>query len=132
MTVPEGQYIDNTGEIDYDQLYAQVMYELVEMKAPYWFNNEQVARIQELNHNYMAQTDMGEMVKACFRKPKEGEKAKALGTEDLLKVIRNEFPSVKTNLSTKGILGRTMKELGFEKTEHSHVAHYKAVPKKAA
>ena len=43
-----------------------------------------------------------------------------------------EFPPVKTNLSTKGILGRTMKELGFEKTEHSHVAHYKAIPRKAA
>ena len=132
MTVPDGQFIDNTGEIDYEQLYAQVMYELVELKAPYWFNNEQVARIQELNLNYMAQTDMGEMVKMCFRKPKEGEKAKPLGTEDLLKVIRNEFPSVKTNLSTKAILGRAMTELGFEKTEHSHVAHYKAIPKKAA
>ena len=132
MTVPDGQFIDNTGEIDYEQLYAQIMYELVELKAPYWFNNEQVARIQELNLNYMAQTDMGEMVKMCFRKPKEGEKAKPLGTEDLLKVIRNEFPSVKTNLSTKAILGRAMTELGFEKTEHSHVAHYKAIQKKAA
>ena len=37
--------IDNTGEIDYSQLYAQVVYELQELKAPYWFNNDEVARI---------------------------------------------------------------------------------------
>ncbi len=29
-------------------------------------------------------------------------------------------------------LGVAMKELGFEHTEHSHVAFYKAVPRKAA
>jgi len=31
------------------QLYAQVLHEIRELKSPYWFNNEQVARIQELN-----------------------------------------------------------------------------------
>ena len=49
LTIPEGKYIDNTGEIDYDQLYAQVLYELREQKSPYWFNNDEVARIQQLN-----------------------------------------------------------------------------------
>ena len=28
LQIPQGQYIDNAGEIDYDQLYAQVVYEL--------------------------------------------------------------------------------------------------------
>ena len=34
LTIPEGQYIDNTGDINYDQLYAQVLHELREQKAP--------------------------------------------------------------------------------------------------
>ena len=46
LTIPEGKYINNTGEIDYDQLYAQVLYELRVQKSPYWFNNSEVARIQ--------------------------------------------------------------------------------------
>ena len=66
LTIPKGQYIDNTGEIDYEQLYAQVLYELREMRAPYWFNNDEVARIQQLNLAYMQQKDIAEMVKACF------------------------------------------------------------------
>jgi hypothetical protein len=28
-------FIDNAGEIDYEQLYAQVLYELREQKAPF-------------------------------------------------------------------------------------------------
>jgi len=39
--------IENEGDIDYEQLYAQVLHELKELKAPYWFNNAEVARIQE-------------------------------------------------------------------------------------
>ena len=40
VRIPDGKYIDNTGEIDYGQLYAQVLHELRVQKSPYWFNNE--------------------------------------------------------------------------------------------
>ena len=56
ILIPDGQMIDNTGDIDYGQLYAQVMYELLEQKAPYWFNNDEVARIQQLNQDFMEKT----------------------------------------------------------------------------
>ena len=52
IEIPDGQYIDNTGEIDYEQLYAQIVYEVNELNAPYWFNNDQVERIQQININY--------------------------------------------------------------------------------
>ena len=53
LQVPEGQYIDNSGDIDYEQLYAQAIYELTVAKTPYWFSNDEVARIQQLNQNYL-------------------------------------------------------------------------------
>ena len=132
MTIPTGQIIDNTGEIDHEQLFAQIIYELDVQKAPYWFNNEQVARIQELNLNYMAKKDMVEIVSSCFRKPKEGEKVKPLGIKDILQVIRREYPTVKDDHGTITYLGRALSMQGFERTEHSHVAHYKVIPLKAA
>jgi hypothetical protein len=46
----------------------------------------------------------------------------------LLEVITSEFPSLKVNHSTKISLGKTMKALGYDSTECSHVAHYKVVP----
>ena len=132
ITIPKGQYIDNTGEIDYEQLYAQVLYELTELKAPYWFNNEEVARIQQLNVTYMAKKDMADMVNICFRKPKEGEVARSMTSTNLLEVIANEFPTIKTTHSTKIYLGKTMKALGYESTDCGHITHYKVILLKAA
>ncbi len=132
ITIPKGQYIDNAGEIDYEQLYAQVLYELTELKAPYWFNNEEVARIQQLNVTYMAKKDMADMVNICFRKPKEGEVARSMSSSNLLDIIANEFPSIKTTHSTKIYLGKTMKALGYESTDCGHITHYKVIPLKAA
>ena len=128
IQIPDGQMIDNTGEIDYGQLYAQVVYELQELKAPYWFNNEEVARIQQLNQEFMEQKDIAEIITACFRKPKEDEVVKTMNSTEMLKIIRREYPSVKNTHGTKVSIGTAMKELGFEHKEHSHVAYYKVVP----
>ena len=131
LTIPEGQYIDNVGDIDYEQLYAQVLCELRELKAPYWFNNDEVARIQQLNLGYMAQKDIGEMVEACFRKPKEGEVVKTLSSTEMLKQMQKDYPTLQITHRIKVNLGKALKELGYEHTEHSHVAFYKAVPLKS-
>ena len=128
LQIPEGQYIDNTGEIDYGQLYAQVVYELTVAKTPYWFTNDEVARIQQMNHNYMQQKDIGEMVEVCFRKPKEGEVAKLMNTKMLLSHIQKEYPSVDINHGNKVRVGHAMTILGYEHTDHSNVPFYKVIP----
>ena len=132
LQIPDGQYINNVGEIDYDQLYAQVLHEVQDEKAPYWFTNEEVARIQELNQNYMEQKDMAEIVKACFRKPKEGEDFQSMDSLQLLEMIKKDYPSLQINRSVRICLGLTMKELGFSHTAPKNVPHYQVVPIKAA
>ena len=132
LTIPKGQFIDNVGDIDYEQLYAQVLYEIRQLEAPYWFNNEEVARIQQLNLAYMQQKDIAEMVKACFRKPLEGEKVKSLSTTEMLELIRNEYPNVAITTKAKVELGRALVSLNYEQKSHSNVAYYKAVPLHAA
>ena len=128
LTIPQGMFIDNTGDINYEQLYAQVLHELNMLKAPYWFNNVEVARIQEINLGYMEQKDIAEIVAVCFRKPQEGEASKSMNSNQLLQVIQREYPLVKVSHSVKVQLGLAMKELGFEHTNHSNVACYKVVP----
>lgn len=132
IEISDGQYIDNAGEIDYDQLYAQLVYEVNELKAPYWFTNEQVAHIQELNQNYTDEKDITEIIEACFRKPNEGEKVKAMNCTQMLELISKEYPSLKKTISTKVHLGLAMKDLGFEHTERGHVKYYNVVPVDAA
>ena len=132
LMIPDGLLIDNDGDIDYDQLYAQVLHELRDVKAPYWFDNQEVARIQQLNQNFMGQADLSEIILACFRKPEEGEKAVAMNSGQIIASIQNEFPSVKSNHSTKVHLGLAMKELEFEHSDRGHVAYYKVIPLQVA
>ena len=123
-------YIDNSGEIDYDQLYAQVVYELREQKAPYWFNNDEVARIQQLNQEYMEQKDIVEIIKVCFRKPAENEHVTPMNASDLISYIQSLYPSFPDNISTRVRLGKAMKLLGYDSNSHAHACYFKAVPVK--
>ena len=120
------------GEIDYGQLYAQVVYELQELKAPYWFNNEEVARIQQLNQEFMDQKDLGEMFVACFRQPKEGEVVKKLNCGQMISIIQQDYPSLQNTIGNRVRLGKIINALGYNHKEHSHVAYYEVVPLHAA
>ena len=128
VEIPQGQFIDNSGEIDYDQLYAQVVYELREQKAPYWFNNDEVARIQQLNQNFMEQKDIAEMIKACFRKPKEGEQAKAMNATELMSYLQSKYPTLQDSMSTRIRLGQAMRMLEYDATNRAHTSYYKVIP----
>ena len=132
INIPHGQYIDNAGEIDYGQLYAQVVHELEVVHTPYWFSNDEVQRIQELNQNFMQQKDIAEMVEVCFHKPLEGEAVKSMNPTMLLSHIQKQYPSVEITHGNKVIVGRAMTELGFEYSDRSNVFYYKVVPLKVA
>ena len=132
VRIPAGQFIDNTGEIDYGQLYAQVLYEIRELKSPYWFNNDEVARIQELNVEFMEQKDVAEAIHVCFRKPEEGEAFKRMKSSEVLQVLRHEFPSIPNTLKVATDVGVALNALGYEFKEHGHVKFYRVIPLKAA
>ena len=132
LLIPDGQYIDNSGEIDYGQLYAQVLHELTVTKTPYWFSNDEVARIKQLNQNYLLKKDISEMVEICFRKPKEGEVGKLMNSKMLLEHIQHAYPSIDISHGNKVRVGQAMKTLGYESTDHSNIPFYKVIPLKAA
>jgi predicted P-loop ATPase len=123
IRIPDGQMIDNTGGIDYGQLYAQVVYELQELKAPYWFNNEEVARIQQLNQEFMDQKDLGEIFVACFRQPKEGEVGEFLSATEILQTI-SAGPALRFSVEK---IGSAMSALGFERMRSHKKRGYRVV-----
>ena len=113
-------------------VYAQVLYELEVAKTPYWFSNEEVARIQQLNLNYTDEVDIAEIVEACFRKPEDGETAKMMSAAMLLNHIHDEYHSVKCDFGNKIRIGKVMNSLGYESTNRSNSHFYKVVPLDAA
>lgn len=132
IQIPEGHLINNEGDIDYLQLYAQVVYELQELKAPYWFSNDEVARIQQLNQGFMEQKDLGEMFVACFRHPEEGEVPKTMNCDQMIVVMQKSYPSLTNTIGNKVRLGKTIKALGFKHRERAHISYYDVMPIKVA
>jgi hypothetical protein len=132
ILIPDGQMIDNTGDIDYGQLYAQVKYELLELGAPYWFHNDEVARIQQLNQDFMEKKDLGEMFAACFRQPNEGEVPKTMNCDKMISIIQRDYPSLQNTIGNKIRLGRIVSALGYNHKDHSHIPYYEVIPLRAA
>ena len=118
LRVPDGEFIDNNSAINYDQLYAQMMYELRDKQTPYWFTNDEVARIQECNLPFFKVDDLETMINYCFRMPEEEEEGKWMVSSEVFKVLHLQYPMLVGNLSTKIKIGQALKFMGC-KSKHT-------------
>ena len=114
LHIPAGEYIDNSSVINYDQLYAQVMYELCHQQTPYWFTNDEVARIQQKNLPFFKTDDLESMIRNCFRVPEEEEEdeGKWMNCSEIFQVLHEHYPMLMSNLSTKIRIGQSLKLMG--------------------
>lgn len=132
ICIPDGMSIDNSSPIDYEQLFAQVCHELKEKDMRYWFTNEEVKRIMELNSGFNQVSDLGSMVDLYFRHPKESEKSAFMTSNEIINHLASYFPSVKTSASLCVKLGLILKERNYERKNHGDGRKYHIVPLKAA
>ena len=114
LHIPAGEYIDNSSVINYDQLYAQVMYELCLQQTPYWFTNDEVARIQQKNLPFFKTDDLESMIRNCFRVPEgeEEDEGKWMNCSEIFQVLHEHYPMLMSNLSTKIRIGQSLKLMG--------------------
>ena len=118
LHIPAGEYIDNSSVINYDQLYAQMMYELRDKQTPYWFTNDEVARIQEFNQPFFKVDDLETMISYCFRMPAEEEEGKWMVCSEVFDVLHLQYPMLVGSLSTKIKIGQALKFMGC-KSKHT-------------
>lgn len=124
LRVPDGEFIDNNSAINYDQLYAQMMYELRDKKTPYWFTNDEVARIQECNQPFFKVDDLETMINYCFRMPEEEEEGKWMVSSEVFDVLHLQYPMLVGNMSTKVKIGQTLKFMGCKSKHTKHGQAY--------
>jgi len=126
--IPAGEYIDNGSPIVYDQLYAQVMYELRHQQTPYWFTNDEVARIQESNQPFFKTDDLEMMLNYCFRMPTGDEEGKWLVSSEVFEMLHTQYPMLVGNMGTKVKIGQALKFMGC-KSKHTRCGQaYHLVP----
>ena len=133
ISIPKGKLIDNDTEINYEQLYAQVCHELQVKGMRYWFTNEEVMRLQQMNVDFQQVTDLASMVNQCFRHPEEKELVQPLSSGQVLEKLAEHFPGMTSSAHDATIkLGLVLKKMEFKSSRSKRGQLYEIVPKEVA
>lgn len=131
LQVPNGQFIDNETPIDYSQLYAQLVYELREQQIPYWFNNDEVERIQQANLPFFKCDDLESMIACCFRVPLKEEEGHWMLSKEVFEELQIQFPTLISDHSTKVKIGQVLRYMGCASQHSRHGQMYQLINKRA-
>ena len=127
IEIPNGEVINNNGEIEYEQLYAQLLYEVRDAKLRYWYTNEETLRIQELNAPYEQTLDLEQMIDSMFRKPHGNEKHGAFTSLDIRKILKQQYPDVADSQLNSIKIGKAMKEMKVARVKSKRGVSYSLV-----
>ena len=124
--------INNQLDINYPQLYAQVMYELMEMHIPYWFTIEEEDRIQLINQPFMKTESLETMIGYFYRVPTEQETGEWMVLDQVIESMQGSYPMLKNNASTKIKIGMALKKMGCVPQETKYGMRYQLIELEAA
>ena len=127
IEIPNGEVINNNEEIEYEQLYAQLLYEVRDEKLRYWYTNEETLRIQELNAPYEQTLDLEQMIDSMFRKPHGNEKHGAFTSLDIRKILKQQYPDVADSQLNSIKIGKAMKEMKVARVKSKRGVSYSLV-----
>lgn len=106
--------IDNTGIINYDQLYAQLYAELQQGRR-YWNNDEENERIISQNAHFQQVFDYSRMIELVYLSPEETPADEDFVLlKKIMKRLEKAFPTFVVRKNTDKELGRKLLELGYE------------------
>ena len=106
--------IDNTGLINYDQLYAQLYTELQQGRR-YWFEDEENARIMQQNEPFQQVSSYEQMIALTYLAPEDTpEDTKYVLLQDIMKHLEKSFPTFSIGRSTDMELGRRLTKMGYD------------------
>ena len=127
IEIPNGEVINNNEEIEYEQLYAQLLHEVRDEKLRYWYTNEETQRIQELNAPYEQTLDLEQMIDCMFRKPQGNEKHGAFTSLDIRKILKQQYPDVADSQINSIKIGKAMKEMKVARVKSKRGVSYSLV-----
>lgn len=117
--------IDTHSPIDYEQLYAQILYE-VRDGQPTHFTKAEEKRIQQKNAEFQQFDVLEEIFFDIYHLPKKGEEIKYLSAAHLLARMRQESSGVRIDASSIQRLSRMLLNRGFQR-RHTRIQNEFAV-----
>ena len=106
--------IDNSGFINYNQLYAQLYAELQQGRR-YWFDDDENARIILQNADFQQVYDYAKMIELTYLPPEStASDEKFILLQNVMKRLALSFPNFVIGKNTDKDLGRKLTEMGYE------------------
>ena len=106
--------IDNSGMVNYDQLYSQLYQELNEGRR-YWFEDDDNQRIMEQNRDFQQVFDYEQMIELTYLQPeKTPADAKPVLVKDIMKRLVRKFPTFTIRKGTDMELGHRLSAMGYK------------------
>ncbi len=105
--------IDTTSRIDYPQLYAQLLAEIMDGQR-YWLNDDETQELIAHNQPFHQLDSLEEMVRSLFRKPEEGDAAVTLPVWEIVTMLQKCYNGVLSSRATSIQVGKILKGLGFQ------------------
>ena len=117
--------IDNTGHINYDQLYAQLYAELQQGRR-YWFDDDENQRIIEQNQAFQQVLDYSRMIELTYLSPEEtADDVRFIFLQDVMKRLAKSFPNFTIGKNTDKELGKKLTLMGYEHKRLTKGAAYR-------
>ena len=109
---------------EYDQLYAQLKWEL-ENGRRYWLSKEEETEIQQHNRAFYQHSPEEEAFYKVFRLPKEGEASIQMTATDIFHILQKRFPAVMRGSKVRNI-GLMLTKIGAKRA-HTRYGNYYSV-----
>ena len=121
--------IDNSGIINYNQLYAQLYQELNEGRR-YWFEDDDNQRIMEQNKDFQQVFDYEKMIELTFL-PSEQTPADAapVPLKDIMRLLARKFPTFTIYKNTGMEIGHRLSAMGYKYHKMNSGAAYRMIEK---
>lgn len=113
IRIPDGAYINNESPIDYEQIYAQALYE-IRHGARYWFTNDECRDIERSNSPFHNSLDISEMLLNIYKKPAIDEPSQRVLVSDIAVALHRKFPEFKADQNGKTRIGKALRSMGFK------------------
>lgn len=95
--------------INYKQLYAQAMHDLLKGER-YWFDDNDETLLRESNREFEQISPLEQQFHCCFRSPEEGEAGEYLSPMQMLEALHARNREIKLNNSNVCGFGRILKK----------------------
>lgn len=128
IRIPDGEYVDFTTPVDYEQLYAQLVYEVYH-NARYWLNNEETVELMSHNESFYTIGDLSSMIDSLYALPSLPNEGEPLLVETIIQEITQKFPNFSRTDTSNEKIGHLLKSKGYKKVKKSQGTAYIMVRK---